>query len=324
MVAGDLNGDTAADLYVANMYARAGRRVIDRVSRVEYPPGLFGQLQGACSGNRIYRRVPNGPGYIDVTQGLGVNQVGWAYAPAMADFDGNGFLDLYAATGYLSFDRQQPDGATCFWRTVTAHPMDRTAQAPALGPLDHEAGEFWVENPRLLPEQKRNLCAFEPNRFYLNMGKTRFVDLSHESGAGIDADSRSSIIGDFDGDGDPDLLVASAGGGGLRLFTNEIPTAAHRVRIELLGVNGNRRGLGARVIARCGMQRMARDVFSQNGFMGQSPLELLIGLGDAEQIDELTVHWQGGKLQRLVNLPVDCRLTITEGQAEWTQRPFGR
>jgi len=324
VVAGDLNGDTAADLYVANMFARAGRRIIERVSRAEYPPGLFGQLQGACIGNRIYRRVPHGPGYRDVTQGLGVNQVGWAYAPAMVDLDGNGYLDLYAATGHLSFDRQQPDGSTCYWRAAVTHPLDRSARTPALGPLDHEAGEFWVENPRLLPEQKRNLNGFEPNRLYLNIDGHQFVDLSFESGAGIDADSRSSIVGDFDGDGDPDLLVSSAGGGPLRLFANEISSSTHRVRVVLRGVHGNRRGLGARVVARCGKRKIARDLFTQNGFMGQSPLELLIGLGAAEQIDELTVQWQGGKLQRFVDLPVDCRLTITEDQQEWQQQPFGR
>ena len=324
VVAGDLNGDTAADLYVANMYARSGRRIIDRIGRAEYPPGLFGQLQGACIGNRLYRRVPNGPGYNDVTQGLGVNQVGWAYAPAMADFDGDGSLDLYAATGHLSFDRTQADGATCFWRNAAIHPTNRAARLKPLGTLDQEAGEFWVENPRLLPEQKRNLSAFEPNRMFFNAGKAGFVDLTHECGAGIDADSRSSIVGDFDGDGAPDLLVASVGGGPLRLFLNEIPTETHRVRIALKGVQGNRLGLGARVIVRCGEQRIARDVFPQNGFMGQCPLELLIGVGDATEIDELSVRWQGGKLQRHVKLPVDCQLTITEDEVDWKQRPFDR
>ena len=323
VVAGDLNGDTAADLYVANMFARAGRRIIERVSRAEYPPGLFGQLQGACIGNRIYRRVPQGRGYSDKTQGLGVNQVGWAYAPAMADLDGNGYLDLYAATGHLSFDRQQPDGSTCYWRAAVTHPLDRSARTAPVGPLDQEAGEFWVENPRLLPEQKRNLSSFEPNRLYLNVDGRQFIDLSYESGAGIDADSRSSIVGDFDRDGDPDLLVCSAGGGPLRLFANEIPGSGHRVRVVLRGVHGNRRGLGARVVARCGKRKIARDLFSQNGFMGQGPLELLIGLGDAQQIDELTVQWQGGKLQRFMELPVDCRLTLTEDQQEWQQQPFG-
>ena len=41
---------------------------------------------------------------------MGINRVGWAYSPAMFDLDGDGWLDIYASTGYMSFDRRKPDG----------------------------------------------------------------------------------------------------------------------------------------------------------------------------------------------------------------------
>jgi opacity protein-like surface antigen len=49
-------------------------------------------------------------GYREVSTEVGVNSVGWAYAPAIVDLDCDGWLDLYATTGFQSFDRKKPDG----------------------------------------------------------------------------------------------------------------------------------------------------------------------------------------------------------------------
>ena len=114
-------------------------------------------------------------------------------------------------------------------------PLDRTARIKAVGAIDENAGEFWVENPFDITSSGYNLSAFERNRLYVNHDGRSFVDASYATGTDIDADSRSVVTADFDRDGAPDLLVASAGGGPLRLFRNDFPRAG-RVRIELEGV----------------------------------------------------------------------------------------
>ena len=107
---GDIDGDGKTEIYVANMFSKMGRRIIDHVSADDYPAGIFEQIQGACAGNRLYQPQSGVSTYRDVSQQLGVNPVGWAFAPAMADFDANGYLDIYATTGFMSFSRKKPDG----------------------------------------------------------------------------------------------------------------------------------------------------------------------------------------------------------------------
>ena len=201
-------------------------------------------------------------------------------------------------------------------------PLDRSCQLPALGELDEETGEFWPERVFQMPRNRQNLSAYERNRAYLNAGDDTFLDFSFASGCDIDADSRSVIAADFDRDGATDLLVGSVGGGPLRLFLNRMPATSHRVRVELVGVRSNRSGTGSRVTAVCGGRQIVRDVFPANGCLGQGPVELILGVGDATLIDRLTVRWPSGEQQEFVDIPVDCAVTITEGQTRVERRPF--
>ena len=109
LATGDLDNDGTTEIYVANMYSKMGRRIISHVSDEDYPEGIYPQIRGSCAGNRLYRKGADGR-YSDVTEIAGVNEVGWAFAPLMCDFDGDGLLDIYATTGFMSFDRQKPDG----------------------------------------------------------------------------------------------------------------------------------------------------------------------------------------------------------------------
>jgi len=173
-----------------------------------------------------------------------------------------------------------------------------------------ERGEFWVDNPFMMPAQQHNLSAFEQNHLFLNYNGKRFINVSHASQANIDSDSRSAIVADFNGDHDPDLLVGSVGGGPLRLFENQFPKTGHRVRLNLVGHLSNPRAIGARVVLQCGNRRIVRDVFPADGFMGQSPPELLIGVGKAERIDRLSVRWPTGRTEHFENIPSDHVITV--------------
>ncbi len=110
VAAGDLNNDGVSELYVANMYSKMGRRIVAHVDEDDYPPGIYQLIRGSLAGNTLYQRRPGQDRFQELSHDLGINSVGWAYAPSMVDLDGDGWLDLYASTGFLSYDREKPDG----------------------------------------------------------------------------------------------------------------------------------------------------------------------------------------------------------------------
>jgi hypothetical protein len=166
-----------------------------------------------------------------------------------------------------------------------------------------------------MPRLGHNLSAYENNCVFINVEGRQFLDASYASTANIDSDSRSAVAADFDGDNAVDVLVGSVGGGPLRLFRNRIVTPHNKVRIELQGNTSNRLAIGARVVLRCGTRSITRDLFPANGFLGQNPLELLVGVGGADVIDELTIRWPTGASQRFTDLPVNRRLKFSEGES---------
>jgi len=197
-----------------------------------------------------------------------------------------------------------------------SQPLDRTHRIEPLGKIDSAAGEFWTHTFDM-PKRGDNLSAYESNKLFLNVDGKQFLNASFASLADIDSDSRSVMVGDFDGDRAPDLLVGSVGGGPLRLFLNRFPGEHHRINITLQGVESNRSAIGARATIEAGGRMIVRDHFAANGFMGQSPARLTVGVGSARRIEKLTIRWPTGRLQVFHDLPVDCDVVIVEGTEEF-------
>ena len=107
--AGDYNNDGLVDLYIANMYSKAGSRVIGNVDASYYPEGDFDKMRGWVVGNALYRNLGNGR-FENLGPSLMVHDAGFAYGSTFVDLDNDGWLDIYALAGFHSVSRTEPDG----------------------------------------------------------------------------------------------------------------------------------------------------------------------------------------------------------------------
>ena len=182
---------------------------------------------------------------------------------------------------------------------------------PALGEMDESEGEFWISNPWL--SGGRNLSAYERNGVALNVGEGKFVDLSYFSGADLDSDSRTAVVADFNEDGMPDLLVRSTGGGAVRVFENRMPKK-NWLAVRLRGVRSNRFGIGAKLKLEAGGKTLHRELHPQNNYQSQTPCRVHFGMGEAAEVERLTILWPSGAEQVLEKVAINQLLTVEEPQ----------
>ena len=163
----------------------------------------------------------------------------------------------------------------------------------------HDLGQTY-KNPRLV---------------YRNMADGKFKDVSAEMGPGIAErfSSRGAAFGDYDNDGDVDVLV---------LNMNDLPSLLRNdggnkqnwIKIKLIGTKCNRTAIGARVRIVTGNHVQMDEVHSGSSVMSQGDLRLHFGLGKLQTIDLIEVKWPTtGKLERFTQVKANQILTIREG-----------
>jgi hypothetical protein len=109
MAVGDIDNDGHIDVYTANMYSKAGRRIFENLSPGTFPPDTWAKIKRFVTGSELYRNH-GGLKFERAGKALRVHAVGWAYGAAFFDADNDGFLDLYGTAGFMSVNKEEPDG----------------------------------------------------------------------------------------------------------------------------------------------------------------------------------------------------------------------
>ncbi len=177
--------------------------------------------------------------------------------------------------------------------------------------------ELFAVTGGLFPEIEAKLPDYPlrtPRTLFRNLGAGRFEELIDSGGPGISAlhCSRGCAFGDFDNDGDLDILIVNLNEPP-SLLRNDVKGGNHWLKVRLVGSKSNRSGIGSRVVARYGKNRQAQEVLSQSSFYSCNDPRLHFGLGPNETAD-LEVRWLGGEKQSFTGLKANQLVTIREGE----------
>lgn len=109
MAVGDYNNDGHVDIYTANMYSKAGRRIMENLPAGSYEAPVLAKMKCFVTGSELYQNE-GGLKFSRAGKTARVHAVGWAYGAAFVDLDNDGFLDLYGTAGFMSVNKEEPDG----------------------------------------------------------------------------------------------------------------------------------------------------------------------------------------------------------------------
>ena len=153
-----------------------------------------------------------------------------------------------------------------------------------------------------------------PRVVFRNLGGGKFEELIGEAGPGIAAlhSSRGCAFGDFDNDGDIDVVVINLNEPP-SLLRNDVTGGGHWLKVKLIGTKSNRSAIGATVIATYGKRKQAQAVLSQSSFYSVNDFRLHFGLG-VERAADLEIRWPSGAIERIAAVGCDRLVTIKEGQ----------
>jgi hypothetical protein len=184
---------------------------------------------------------------------------------------------------------------------------------------------FWVSG-NIYPEVEKKFPAVPmktPRVLFRNLGKGQFEELIGEAGPGIEAahSSRGCAFGDFDNDGDVDILIVNQNEPP-SLLRNDVTGKNHWIKVKLKGVKSNRSAIGARVTARYGDKVQAQEVLSQSSYLSVNDSRLHFGLGEAQSVD-LEIRWPLGQVEKLKAVPADHLIHVTEGSGITRTEKFG-
>jgi enediyne biosynthesis protein E4 len=155
----------------------------------------------------------------------------------------------------------------------------------------------------------------ERKQLFHNQRNGLFRDITEEVGGGllIEKSSRGAAFGDFDNDGDIDVLVINMNDRPT-LLRNDGGNRRHWITLKLVGTKSNRDAIGARVKLEAGALTQTAEVMSGGSYLSHNDMRLHFGLGEITKVNRITVRWPSGLVEHFDNFDADRFLEVKEGR----------
>ncbi len=278
----------------------------------------------------LYRNEGDGT-FTDVglTSGVALNEMGAAYssmAPIFGDIDNNGWFDLVITNFQDEPNSVYYNDGDGFFSDITYRSgiggptLTRLAWGADFADLDNDGwADLFVATGHL--EEKVHLLNPtttypQQNQLFMNRGGRTFDDVSDSSGDGLllKKVSRGAAFGDYDNDGDIDILVTNSNQTP-DLLRNDTVNQNHWLVFATIGTKSNRSGIGTRITISAGESTQMREVKSGGSYPSHSDLRLHFGLGESAVAEHVEIRWPSGLVEHYENIDANRFLIATEGKA---------
>jgi hypothetical protein len=321
-------GGVFRDVSAVSGVARVAGRYSMTAAAADFDGDGWPDIYVACDSTAsiLYRNDRDGT-FTDtaVQSGVAYGEFGAAQAGmglAAADYDRDGRIDILKT--------HFADDVPALYRNLGRGLFEEASVAAGLGVLNRYVewgagmpdldNDGWADlvyvTGNVYPEIERRLPQYPhrgPRVVFRNTGGGRFEDVTARSGAGatVPHSSRGAAFGDFDNDGDVDILVMNMNEPP-SLLRNEYAGGNGWIEVKLVGSRSNRAALGATVVATVGEWRQARTVLSQSSYYSHDDLRVHFGLGAASRVDAIEVLWPNGGRQVVKDVAGRRVVTIEE------------
>jgi hypothetical protein len=257
-------------------------------------------------------------------RGVALSDDGMAQAGmgvGVGDYTPDGHLDIFKT--HFADDRNvlyRNDGKAYFQDATASSRLGVETRYVCWGAgivdLDNDGyPDLFMTTGHVDPKIEKKLSQYPnktPRAIFRNLGQGVFEELIAAAGPGVAAShcSRGCAFGDFDNDGDVDVVIVNLNEPP-SLLRNDVTRKAHWLKVKLEGVTSNRSAIGARVLAHYGGKTQAQAVLSQSSFFSCSDSRLHFGLGTSVSAD-LEVFWPNGLHESFKDIKANQLITIRE------------
>jgi len=288
--------------------------------------------------NYLYRN--NGDGTfteVGLEAGVAYSEDGREQAgmgAVFGDYDNDGWLDIFV-TNFSD------DNNTLYRNEGNGFFTDVTFQAGLGGPslpfvswgtefLDYDNDgwkDIFVATGHVYPQV--DLYDFgttykERNQLYHNNGDGTFTEVTDQAGPGMQVEkvSRGAAFGDYDNDGDIDVLVLNMGDTPT-LLRNDGGNRNHWIKFRTVGTWSNRDGIGTRIWVTAGGLTQMREVYMGSSFLSGNDIRVHFGLGRNKKAERVKVRWPSGLVEEFRDLEADRLYILKEGEGIYRVVEFG-